>query len=111
MTVFTELVEFIRSEQSGTCWDDVTYRAYDLDRATGESALKRALRTLGRSWAELRSDLVQVGLRGDHKGAVIRWSIWRRLAGGDIMRWPLRSSAQIPPGNGGRSDEKEGRQG
>jgi hypothetical protein len=100
MPRISDLIDFIRMEADGSCWDDLTYRAYDLDRTTGLDMLKRARRSLGYSrLADLRSDVAGLGYLGPLQGALARWYAWHRLRTGDVKKWPLRVDRSRPKRN------------
>lgn len=87
----TKFVEFIRSELDGTCWLDPTYRAYNLDAASGERLIKRARIALGySSLRALRSDFAVLGYRGPVVGPLARWYVWEQLRTGRYRTWTLR---------------------
>lgn len=91
MTSLSSLAGFILSEIDGTCWDDPSYRAYDLEWGTGQSTLKGVLRLLRRSELEIADDLVNMGIPlDDLKGRLVRWYVWYRLSCGRIRKWKLR---------------------
>lgn len=92
-TPFNTLCAFLRGEADGSAMEDVTYRAYDLDRMTGMNTLKKACAVLGRNSAsELTDDLACIGLLpdGGAQGPVCRWFVWYRLCRGELSKWPLR---------------------
>lgn len=92
---FQSLCYFIRGEADGSCWKDVTYRAYDLDKLTGANTVKKALNVIGRNAvSELADDLRCINLLPAEgaTGALCRWYVWYRLGTGIIARWPLRPS-------------------
>jgi hypothetical protein len=93
---FSSLLAFLRLEASGDCWDNLTYRSYDLDRKTGQASLNAALKALGRnSLIELRDDLhmIMPELTGNDRltAKVCRWWVWSRLVRREIKKWPLRT--------------------
>lgn len=96
MSRFSAFVDFLKREIDGTIWEDASYRAYDLDRRTGDRGLQDALRYVGYSGIcglmDLRSDLRGISYTGDVAGPLLRWYVWHRLTTGQIRKWPLRSS-------------------
>jgi hypothetical protein len=97
----SQFVDFVRREANGSCWGDPTYRAYDLDRGTGQALLTRALRSLGYSTIqELRSDLVAVGYLGPVQAPVARWYVWELIRRGDYKKWPRRKERRGQAGGG-----------
>jgi hypothetical protein len=93
-TIYSSFTDFIRKELSGECWQDVTYRAYDLEANTGLYTITRALRLLKRTEQEVKDDLIASGLPATEvKGRLARWCVWYRLSKGDLIRWPLREKA------------------
>ena len=95
MSRFTAFIEFAQREIDGTIWEDASYRAYDLDRHTGERSRRMALRYLGYDdILDLTGDLITVGWRGDIQGPLVRWWVWHRLTTGQIPKWPLRTKRE-----------------
>lgn len=87
----SNFIAFLRSEMDGTCWDDVTYRAHNLDATTGKRTVVSAYRALGfSSIQEVRCAMVRIGYLGPLQGPLARWHVWERLRNGDISKWPLR---------------------
>lgn len=94
----SDLIAFIMLEDSGLAMDDVTYRAYDLDKSTGDRHLLEARRALGYSnMAELEDDLIGIGYRKPVLAVLGRWYAWHRLSRGEISRWPLRAERSEAP--------------
>lgn len=95
MSRLTAFLEFVKRELDNTIWEDASYRAYDLDRHTGERSKRDALRYLGyQDILDLAGDLVTVGYRGDIAGPLVRWWVWHRLTTGQISKWPLRTKRE-----------------
>lgn len=97
---FHSFCSFILDESLGAAMCDITYRAYDLDRLTGENTMNKAIARLGRNSAsELADDLRCIGLLPEDgvRGAACRWYVWYRLCRGDIAKWPLRTPAKTVP--------------
>lgn len=94
-------LEFAKREVDGTILEDASYRAYDLDRHTGERTLQNALRYVGYpgicGLMELRSDLRGMGYTGDIAGPLLRWYVWHRLCTGELRKWPYRNKTLTKP--------------
>lgn len=94
---FNSLCAFIRGEADGSLAEnDVTYRAYDLDRKRTKKTFREAVWILNRlTYRELEHDLNVIGLHTT-EDQVARWWVWDRLCRGELRRWPHKAKKQLP---------------
>ncbi len=103
MSAISELIDFIEAEESGACWKDAAYAAYDLDsNKSGAPAIKKAVRHLGRdSLIELQSDLFDLGYTAVTPDQVKRWWTYSRIVNHRVRKWPLRRAVGCSQGPSG----------
>jgi hypothetical protein len=91
MSAFKRFLDFRDLEARGG--DDITYRAYDLQRTYGAASQKRALRRIGvRSLGELQDYLAQMGLRETTLGQLMRWYTYDRVITGELRKTHLKGT-------------------
>lgn len=105
MSRLSNFLDFVRREEDNTIWEDATYRAYDLDRMTGERSLQNAARYVGYTYiSDLVSDVRGMGYTGYVVAPLLRYWVWHRLMTGQMRKWPLRKAVCMALNRRGKSE-------